>query len=291
VVEFDEEARAFLIREQGLNGEKTKAISPRRFKVGFLGSLPSDKMAAFLAAWEDQVEPLLSGKPEKGPEKEQPKEMSKGTKGKRSSLRRGPEFSPDEGAGIERPRKTSSEPSLHSAHSKLGRKKEFLAEREAENTEGEQRPRGQQKSRVSEHGDTSEVKEPFRPQKRSSSAFCFPEGVKTMEDFIAYLQPKLGQLSSNPVLVADVERCYAQVDQAKKGLHQTTGLLIRVYKAPQEWQRILLLALVYEMFIVAINGLIGYQQEALFTDADLPEGRTTWSSQSNKAGGNGSTSP
>jgi hypothetical protein len=79
-----------------------------------------------------------------------------------------------------------------------------------------------------------------------------------MEDFEAYLQPKLGQLSSKHVLVADVERRYAQVDQAKKGLYQTTGLLIRVYKAHVEWQRVLFLALVYGMFFVAMNGLFGY---------------------------------
>jgi hypothetical protein len=67
-----------------------------------------------------------------------------------------------------------------------------------------------------------------------SSGFRFLEGVKTMEDFVAYLQPKLGQLPSNSVLVADVERRYAQVDQAKKRLYQTTSLMIGVYKAPME---------------------------------------------------------
>jgi hypothetical protein len=89
-----------------------------------------------------------------------------------------------------------------------------------------------------------------------------------MEDFVAFLQPKLGQLPSNPVLVADIERRFANMDQAKKGLYQTTGLLIRVYKAPQEWQRVLLLGLVYRLFIVSINGLFGYQQDALLTDTE-----------------------
>jgi hypothetical protein len=70
------------------------------------------------------------------------------------------------------------------------------------------------------------------------------------------------------VLVADVERRYANVDQTKKGLYQTTGLLIRVYKALQEWQRILLLGLVYGMFIVNVNGLFGYQQDALLTNVE-----------------------
>jgi hypothetical protein len=35
-----------------------------------------------------------------------------------------------------------------------------------------------------------------------------------------------------------------------------------------EWQRVLLLSLVYGMFYVAINDLFGYQQDALLTDAE-----------------------
>jgi hypothetical protein len=112
------------------------------------------------------------------------------------------------------------------------------------------------------------VREEFGGRKEKSSGFHFLEGVKSMEDFVAYLQPKLGQLPFNPVLVADVERRYAQMDQAKKGLYQTTGLLMRVYKAPVEWQRVLLLSLVYGTFFVAVNGLFGYQQDALLTDGE-----------------------
>jgi hypothetical protein len=55
-----------------------------------------------------------------------------------------------------------------------------------------------------------------------------------MEDFVAYFQLKLEQLPSNPVLVADVERRSAQINQAKKALYwQTAGLLIKVYT--QHW--------------------------------------------------------
>jgi hypothetical protein len=253
VTEFDEETKVFLVREQGESGEKIKAISPRKFKYGFLTSMPLERMAPFLQAWEDQVEPLLGRRPEKEKEKGERKEPTKGARGKGSAREvRGSLHEAEEGE--ERPKKTSSEHSLHSAFSKLGRKKEAQAV--------------QPRARQSEHGDTSDLQGPIRKQGRSGSGFCFPKGVKTMEDFVAYLQPKLGQLPSNPVLMADVERRYAQVDQAKKGLHQTLGLLIKVYKAPQEWQRVLLLDLVYGMFIVAINGLFGYQQKALLTDGE-----------------------
>jgi hypothetical protein len=76
-----------------------------------------------------------------------------------------------------------------------------------------------QRSRASGEGDTSEVRGKAKKRKDVGGDFCFPEGIRTMEDFVAYLQPKLGQLPSNPVLVADVERRYAQIDQAKKGLY------------------------------------------------------------------------
>lgn len=255
VIEFDEEAEVFLVREQTENGEATKVLSPQKFKFGFLASLPSDKMAPFLKAWEEGVEPLLQTQRRREKETEKKKNSagslrkSVPSKGGREEVHGGQETT-------EILRKASSEHSLHSAFSKLGRKKE----------EQQERP----KSRQSDHGDTSEVRERARrkPQRRSGPGFQFPEGVNTMEDFIAYLQPKLGQLPSNPVLIADVERRYAQVDQAKKGLHQTIGLLIRVYKAPQEWLRILLLDVIYGMFIVAINGLFEYQQEALLTDGE-----------------------
>jgi hypothetical protein len=254
VTEFDKEANVFLVRETTEKGEVTKAISRGKFKFGLLASIPSDRMATFLAAWEEQVEPLLGGRMAKGKEGDKRKESSRYSEGKDLPSKGRMASMHEEAEGKERVRKTSSEPSLHSAFLKLGRRREAK----------DAHPKG----RHSEHGDTSEVGEQVRRKKRSGSAFRFPEGVNTMEDFVAYLQPKLGQLPSNPVLVADVERRYAQIDQAKKGLHQTTGLLIRVYKAPQEWQRVLLLDLIYGLFIVAINGLFGYQQEALLTDGE-----------------------
>lgn len=253
VTEFDEEAEVFLVREQSEKGEVTGALSPQKFKFGFLASLPSDKMAPFLSAWEEEVEPLLRGNRRKEKPTEKKKDSARSiSKSAHSPGGHGEVHGGQEAA--EKLRRTTSEHSLHSAFSKLGRKRE-------------ERPDGP-RSRHSEHGDTSEVGDKARRKKRSGSGFCFPEGVNTMEDFIAYLQPKLGQLPSNPVLIADLERRYAQVDRAKKGLYQTIGLLIRVYKAPQEWQRILLLDVVYGMFIVAINDLFGYQQEALLTDEE-----------------------
>jgi hypothetical protein len=47
VVIIDEEAKVFLARRSGPEMSKIKAISPRKFKVGMLNSLPSTKMASF----------------------------------------------------------------------------------------------------------------------------------------------------------------------------------------------------------------------------------------------------
>jgi hypothetical protein len=69
--------------------------------------------------------------------------------------------------------------------------------------------------------------------------------------------------------------------------------MIRVYKAPVEWQRVLQLDLVYGMFIVAVNGLFGYQQDALLTDGEAicrkagPPGAITPA----KFGGDGDAGP
>jgi hypothetical protein len=244
VTEFDEDAKVFLVRETTEKGEVTKAISSRRFKFGLLRSIPSDRMASFLAAWEEQVEPLLGGCMSKGKEGDILRGSSRSSEGKDLPSKGRTASMHEEAEGKEKLRKTSSKPSLHSAFSKLRRQRKAR----------DMHPKGKH----SEHGDTSEVGKQITRKKRSKSAFCFLEGVNTLEDFVAYLQPKLGQLPSNPVLEGDVERCYAQIDQARKGLHQTTGLLIRVYKAPQEWERVLLLDLIYGLFIVAINGLFGY---------------------------------
>jgi hypothetical protein len=211
----------------------------------------------------------LRGGAERGSEKDAEVRAARTTKVDRIAQKgiRGLSLSEPEEAA--KSRKTTSERSYHSAASK-GRKRERTPEEE----EPHKRRRDAKaqrvpKSRISGHGDTSDVEGEKYERRGRSSEFRFPEGVKTMEDFVAYLQPKLGQqVPSNAVLVADVERRYAQVDQAKKGLYQTTGLLIRVYKAPVEWQRVLLLSLVYGMFYVAINGLFGYQQDALLTDAE-----------------------
>jgi hypothetical protein len=282
VLEFDEEAKVFLARRSDLEGEAVKAISPRKFKLGMINNLPSQKMADFLAAWDDQIEPLLREGAEKETLRETEGRTVKTTKVDRVAQKGIRGLSLDEPEEAAKSRKATSERSYHSAASK-GRKRERTPEKE-ESRKRFKEPRAQYalKSRVSGQGDTSEVEERRLERGGRSSGFRFPEGVKTMENFVAYLQPKLGQLPSNPVLVADVQRRYAQVDQAKKGLYQTTGLLIRVYKAPVEWQRVLLLTLVYGMFFVAINGLFGYQQDALLTDgeaicrkAGAPEAKTS----------------
>lgn len=239
-----------------------------------LNSLPSQRMAEFLAAWDDQVEPLLREGVEKEMFKETEGRTVKTTKVDRAAQREIRSPSLDESEEAAKSRKTTTERSFHSAPSK-GRKRERSPEREEPRKKGKDiQAQHVSRSKVSGHGDTSDAEERRMERAGRSSGFRFPEGVKTMEDFIAYLQPKLGQLPSNPVLVADVERRYAQVDQAKKGLYQTTGLMIRVYKAPMEWQRVLLLALVYGMFFVAVNGLFGYQQDALLTDTKLEEMET-----------------
>jgi hypothetical protein len=244
-----------------------KAISPRKFKLGMINSLPSQRMADFLTAWDDQIEPLLR----EGAARETLKEIEgrtvKTTKVDRAAQKSIRGLSLDEPEEVAKSRRTTSDRSYHIAASK-GRKRERTPEEEEPRKRNRDARAQHARSKDSGHGDTSEVEEKRLERRGRSSGFRFPEGVKTMEDFVAYLQPKLGQLPSNPVLVADVERRYAQVDQAKKGLYQTTGLLIRVYKAPVEWQRVLLLSLVYGMFFVAVNGLFGYQQDALLTDGE-----------------------
>jgi hypothetical protein len=57
VVEFDEEAKVFLARRSDVEGTATKAIAPKKFKLGMLNRLPSQKMAGFFTAWDEQVEP------------------------------------------------------------------------------------------------------------------------------------------------------------------------------------------------------------------------------------------
>jgi hypothetical protein len=256
VEDFDKETKVFLICEHGEGESKSRIVSPRVFKVGMLASLPSAKTGKFLAAWNEHVEPLLQGAPRR--RKPAPHVREEGDA--QSMLGRGHKEK-------ECPRKSPSEKSLHSAAS-LGRKRSAFGDFRTPE-EGEiWRHASHAKSRKSEQGETSEAHAKVRKKKRSGSQFQFPVGVKTMEDFVAYLQPKLGQLPSNPVLVADVERRYANVDQTKKGLYQTTDLLIRVYKAPQEWQRVLLSGLVYGMFMVNIKGLFGYQQDALLTNTE-----------------------
>jgi hypothetical protein len=268
VVEFDEEAKVFLARRSDPEGSATKTITPKKFKLGMLNRLPSQKMAGFLTAWDEQVEPLLRGNSTgelgRGGE-DRPGKTTKVEGVAHKGLRSLSLGEPEE---EDRARKTTTEPSFHSVASKE-RKRERSPERE-EPGRGRQKVRRHyaHRSRASREGDTSEVRGETKRKKGASNDFCFPEGIKTMEDFVAYLQPKLGQLPFNPVLVADVERRYAQIDQAKKGLYQTTGLMIRVYKAPVEWQRVLLLDLVYGMFIVAVNGLFEYQQDALLTDGE-----------------------
>jgi hypothetical protein len=256
VVELDEEAKVFLARRSDLEGETIKAISPRKFKLGMLSRLPSEKMTPFLAAWDEQVEPLIRGKPGKELEGGGDGKLAKTTRVERVAQKGLRSLSLGEPEGEERPRRTTTEPSFHSAATKRKRKERSLEQEESRRIRKEARAHYAQRSRASGEGDTSEVRREDKRKGGASADFRFPEGIKTMEDFVAYLQPKLRQLPSNPVLVADVERRYAQIDQAKKGLYQTTGLMIRVNKAPVEWQRVLLLDLVYGMFIVAVNGLL-----------------------------------
>jgi hypothetical protein len=232
VEEFDEETKAFLVKEHGETESKSRIVSPHVFKLGMLASLPSAEMGKFLAAWDAHVEPLLRGTQKKGPTKEKETRQV-------SRERRGDEVQSKHGSDkreAERPRRSSLEKTYHSATSK-GKKRAFSEELPTRSGEEGRKMASQFRSKHSEQGETSGARVKIRKKRRSGGHFHFPEGIETMEDFVAYLQPKLGQLPSNPVLVADVERRYSNVDQAKKGLYQTTGLLIRVYKAPQEWHR------------------------------------------------------
>jgi hypothetical protein len=249
-------------------GAKLNPSTQGNSSLGCSTIFPSQQMATFPTAWDEQVEPLLREGIERVTEREGDGKTVRTTRVEKFAQKAIKGLSLDEPEEALRTRKTSTELSFHSVASKgkkRGRDKEQEGQRKKRREQAYQHaPR----SRASCQGDTSDVRGEELGRRERSSGFRFSEGVKTMEDFVAYLQPKLGQLPSNPVLVADVERRYTQVDQAKKGLYQTTGLLIRVYKAPVEWQHVLLLSLVYGMFFVAVNGLFGYQQDALLTDGD-----------------------
>jgi hypothetical protein len=118
VEEFDEEAQAFLVREHGEAGSKTKIVSPHVFKVGMLSSLPSAEIAKFLAAWDEHVEPLLRGVLIRSPIKEKGAKQihHEGDKGESQSIL---------GSGRkeeDRPKRSASRRSRHSAAS-IGRKR------------------------------------------------------------------------------------------------------------------------------------------------------------------------
>jgi hypothetical protein len=112
-----------------------------------LASLPSAKMGKFLTAWDEHVEPLLSGLPRKGPAKERrleqtPREREEGEAQSILSSRQKEK---------ERLRKSTSEKSLHSAAS-MRRKRSVTREFHTPE-EGERgRQALQSKSKRSEQG-------------------------------------------------------------------------------------------------------------------------------------------
>lgn len=127
VMEFDKEAKVFLARRNDLEGGPTKAISSQKFKLGMLNNLPSQKMGEFLAAWDDQIEPLLRDGAGRGSVREKEGNTVKTTRVERVAQKAIRGLSLGEPEETEKSRKTTSEHSYHSAASK-GRKRERTPE-------------------------------------------------------------------------------------------------------------------------------------------------------------------
>jgi hypothetical protein len=61
VTEFNEEARAFNVREECGSSRRDVVMSMTPFKEGLLARLPSREKAAFLGEWKEKVELLVGG--------------------------------------------------------------------------------------------------------------------------------------------------------------------------------------------------------------------------------------